>query len=569
MSNILFVSYSFCMLLAVGCVMVTALQKPGKEQKTILMTTFFVAVTAFGYWESLLTDSLGMRMLAQKLIYIGGCNIYYLMLLFCLQYTRIMLPKKWKWIHWCCMFFNEAIMLSVLFCEYHPFFYKSISFGIKGGIPYLEKEYGFLHSCYIVSVFLYSVAIMAVGVLHWKRERRSVRRKKYGALGLILAIFLPTAFYVMEKLLDLRVYIVPFGLVLAESILIILVYYVKIYDVGDTATEYILKVLQDAIIIFDKKFRYKGSNSRAMELFPKLEAAAFDMEIKEIEPKINEIVQNELNHDIKYGEEIYMPTIRPVIVSHKIKAYVLWVRNVTSERQKEALEDNYKRDLEREVQKKTSTLQHMQEEMLSAFANMMENRDGVTGGHAKRTGAYANAIVEGLMERRLFVEEMDEDYAYCMKLAAPLHDIGKIAIPDNILNKSGPYSDEEYSIMKGHSVMGAKILEENLSSLENQDFYFLIRDMAHYHHEKWNGTGYPEGRRQKEIPLCARVMAVADVFDALVSRRPYKEAYSVADAYAVMTRERGISFDPDILDCFVEIRPRIEEIFTELNQEGQ
>lgn len=569
MSNILFVSYSFSMLLAVGCVVVTALQKPGKEQKTILLTTFFVAVSAFGYWESLLADNLEMRMLAQKLIYIGGCNIYYLMLLFCLQYTRIVLPKECKWVHWCCLLFNEAIMFSVIFCEYHPFFYRSVSFSINEGIPYLEKEYGFLHTCYITSVFIYSMAIIIVGILHFRRERRSVRRKKYGTLGLILAISLPTVFYVLEKVLALKIYIVPFGLVLGEAILIVLVYYVKIYDVGDTATEYILKVLQDAIIIFDKKFRYKGSNSRAQELFPKLGTASFDAEIKEIDPKISEIVQNELNHDIQNDGEIYMPTIRPVIVSHKIKAYVLWIRNVTSERQKEALEDNYKRDLESEVQNKTSTLQHMQEQMLSAFANMMENRDGVTGGHAKRTGAYVNAIVEGLMERQLFGEEMDENYAYCMKLAAPLHDIGKIAIPDNILNKSGPYSDEEYRIMKGHSVMGAKILEDNLSSLEDQDFYFLIRDMAHYHHEKWNGTGYPEGRRQREIPLCARVMAIADVFDALVSKRPYKEAYSVDEAYAAMIREREISFDPDILDCFVEIRPRIEEVFAELNQDGQ
>ncbi len=562
MTDFLFISYTISLFLAGFCVVITLMQEASQKQKTILLLTILIAISAFGYWSSIGSDGLGMRLLSQKLIYIGGCNIYYLLLLFCMQYADIKIPKKITYI---CFTFNMIILLSVLFCEYTPLFYKSVEFVVQDGVPGLKKEYGILHTGYQISVIIYTVAMFVVGGVNLFKERGKAKRKSYGTVGLMIAMLLPTLCYVLENMLSLSFYIVPYGFVLGESVLIFLVYRVKIYDVKNIVSEYVIKSLSDAIVIFDKKFRFKGCNGKAGELFPSLQGAMTDSDLSSIDPELERIVRDQLNHDIVHQDHIYVSTVRPVRKENHLNGYVLWIEDVTSDRQKKQLQENYRKDLEREVRNKTLKLQTLQNQMLTAFANILESRDGVTGGHAKRTGAYVNEIVETLLERDIYYGQIDKAYARHMMLAAPMHDIGKIGIPDKILNKEGKYTQEEYEIMKGHSEIGARIIQENLASLDDQEFYDLIRDIAHYHHEKWGGGGYPEGLVGKEIPLCARIMAVADVFDALVSKRPYKDSLSVSQAYEIIQSERGKSFDPELVDCFVEIRPRIEKVFMHLH----
>lgn len=224
--------------------------------------------------------------------------------------------------------------------------------------------------------------------------------------------------------------------------------------------------------------------------------------------------------------------------------------------------EEYRVGLEAAVKKKTQQIQKIQQKVISGFANIIENRDDFTGQHVKRTSAYVRVIAQELKDRGMFSNILDDEGHYLENMckAAPLHDIGKIVISDTILCKPGRLTDEEFEIMKTHTVTGEKILEDTLKGIEKESYLNLAKDVAMYHHEKWNGSGYPAGLSGEAIPLCARVMAIADVFDALISKRCYKEAMSYDQAFQIMEESVGTHFDPQIGRIFLEIRSKIEEI---------
>ena len=215
-----------------------------------------------------------------------------------------------------------------------------------------------------------------------------------------------------------------------------------------------------------------------------------------------------------------------------------------------------------ELKKKNHEISQMQRNIIYTLANMVENRDGNTGGHIKRTASYVRLIGKQLRKRGLYKEIIDKTYIKRLYDSAPLHDIGKIKIPDSILNKPGKLTSEEYESMKLHTIEGRNIIKESLVQIEDESWLSIAVDMSMYHHEKWDGSGYPEGLSGKQIPLCARIMAVADVFDALVSARSYKEAYSFENAIEIIRQEAGKHFDPVIAEVFIESRGKIQDIMS-------
>jgi Response regulator containing a CheY-like receiver domain and an HD-GYP domain len=198
----------------------------------------------------------------------------------------------------------------------------------------------------------------------------------------------------------------------------------------------------------------------------------------------------------------------------------------------------------------------MQNEIIINFAEMVEARDNSTGNHIKKTAFYVEAIAKELRKNGRFTEILTDAYIAKLKRSAPLHDIGKIAVPDSILNKPGKLTEEEFEIMKSHAIEGQKILkkiEANASDSMDDDYLKESIEMALYHHEKWNGAGYPNGLRGEDIPLSARIMAVADVFDALVAERVYKKAMPYEKAMEIILEGAGTSFDPVIVEAFSHI----------------
>lgn len=197
-------------------------------------------------------------------------------------------------------------------------------------------------------------------------------------------------------------------------------------------------------------------------------------------------------------------------------------------------------------------ISHMQSGMVTFLAEVVENRDDNTGGHIRRTAKYVEMIAKELKERGAYPDILTEDYVRDMVIAAPLHDIGKIHIPDSILNKPGRLTEEEFAIMKTHAAAGRDLLLQARAELGEFSYLHMAIEMAEGHHEWWNGKGYPNGSQGEEIPLCARIMAVADVFDALTSKRCYKEAMPLEKAYAIIREESGVHFDPVVADAFLD-----------------
>ena len=192
----------------------------------------------------------------------------------------------------------------------------------------------------------------------------------------------------------------------------------------------------------------------------------------------------------------------------------------------------------------------MQQNVIEDLADVVETRDLETGDHIKRTKLYVNILANALKETDKYKDILTDEVIELMTSAAPLHDIGKIGVSDLILCKKGRLTDEEFNIMKTHTTIGGEIIKKILNDLKNEDYLNMAYDIALHHHEKWNGKGYPEGLKEEEIPLSARIMAIADVFDALISKRCYKDAMPIDDAIKVIIDDAGSHFDPYIVDVF-------------------
>jgi len=215
---------------------------------------------------------------------------------------------------------------------------------------------------------------------------------------------------------------------------------------------------------------------------------------------------------------------------------------------------NYERELETEVARRTKELRAalvmLEEtalETIHRLAAVAECRDQYTGSHILRISRYAAAIAEKM--------GLDSGFVKALLYAALMHDIGKIGIPDKILMKPGKLNTKEWEIMKQHTVIGAKILNGS-----KQDYMKLAEEIALTHHEKWDGTGYPQGLKGKHIPISGRIVAVADVFDALIFERPYKPSSSPRESFTIIKNERGTHFDPDIIDAFIGIKQEVLSI---------
>ena len=217
--------------------------------------------------------------------------------------------------------------------------------------------------------------------------------------------------------------------------------------------------------------------------------------------------------------------------------------------------------LEQEVQRRTRELGAIQDVTIHAMASLAETRDNETGNHIRRTQHYVKVLAEHLSEHPRFRAFLDPDTIKLLFKSAPLHDIGKIGIPDRILLKPGRFEPEEFEIMKTHTTLGRDAIAHAEQQLGmDVDFLRLAKEIAYSHQEKWDGSGYPEGLAGDAIPISARLMAVADVYDALISRRVYKEGMPHEKAVQIIAEGRGSHFDPDVCDAFLANLPAFQQI---------
>lgn len=238
--------------------------------------------------------------------------------------------------------------------------------------------------------------------------------------------------------------------------------------------------------------------------------------------------------------------------------------------------EKYKNQLEEENARKTQALiEHshrmltLQENTIIGMATLIENRDQDTGEHVKRTSKYVKLLTHAAQKAGYCSDILTDEYAELLIKAAPMHDIGKIAISDLILQKPDRLTHEEFEIMKSHTTAGGRIIVEAMGDIEEKEYIDIASQVAEGHHEKWDGSGYPKGLKGDEIPIGARIMAVADVFDALISRRCYKNSMSIDEAFDIISKSAGSHFDPELAKLFCTMKDDVKKIVAQFQVKNQ
>lgn len=256
--------------------------------------------------------------------------------------------------------------------------------------------------------------------------------------------------------------------------------------------------------------------------------------------------------------------ISPPLVAARIKAHLqvkAW---------RDHLQDHNVR-LQREVELRLTEINHLQDAAINVMASLAEFRDDCSGKHSRRTQEYMQILARQMAREPAYAEVLTAGQILLISKSAPLHDVGKIAVPDHILLKPGQLSGEEFALMQTHAQRGYDILCRAGEHMGEHGHYLQIaKQIAHSHHEKWDGSGYPFGLRGDEIPLPAQMMALVDVFDALTTRRPYKKAWPIADACNFISTQRGSHFAPAVVDAFLQVQPefaRVASLFVDHYQE--
>ena len=280
-------------------------------------------------------------------------------------------------------------------------------------------------------------------------------------------------------------------------------------------------------------------------------SCAFFVGVEIMGPKITAIYQ--LDPSVVSIIRSINVSLFAIVILGMITLFTLFVLFVENSRMMEIS------DQAKEIQAQNEKVIAMQNNTIIGMANLVENRDVDTGEHIKRASFYVKILAEEARKTLEYKNILTDRYISLLVKAAPMHDIGKIVVPDAVLKKPGKLTLDEFLQIQRHTVEGARIVHEVLDDNSDPEYIKMAADIALCHHEKWNGSGYPQQLANIDIPVCARIMAVADVFDALVSIRCYKESLSTDEAFKIIQTSSGTHFDPVLVECFLKLRPKIEE----------
>ena len=264
---------------------------------------------------------------------------------------------------------------------------------------------------------------------------------------------------------------------------------------------------------------------------------------------------------IEAGADDYLgKPFNPTILRARIHSCLARKRLADVERRHKQLLEDYNAELEQRVKQQVEEVVSSHMALIFAMSKLTESRDRDTGTHLERVREYCIELSRELGGHYAYRDEVDEEFIRTMYMACPLHDIGKVAIPDNILRKPGRLTAAEYEVMKRHTILGAATLRAVDREHPGNRFVQMGIEIAEYHHECWDGSGYPHGLSEKEIPLPARIVGLCDVYEALTSRRCYKDSFSHEESVEIIRAGRGSHFDPDVVDAFMQIEPAFQSI---------
>lgn len=505
-----------------------------------------------------------------KIVYISGCFLPWLLTMCELRLCRI---EAGHMVRMVTFLISSFVFLSVLTIGYSPLFYKSLTLERVGAVWVQQKEYGPVHSIHYICMIMYLAADL-IAILYTYRKKKQVSR------WILSLLFLPVlvsmgGYYANHTLMQTGYEVMPLTYVLAQIVYLLIMHRMVYYNVSEMVIESMVQSGDTGFITVDSKGRYLGSNETAKRILPQLCLLAVDRPIRK-EEKLQETVTDWLDRferdpdqgrllytehgaDDPKEEKIYKVSVSYLYDGRKQCGYQIFMEDDTRNQQYIRLLDRYNADLQAEVAAKTERIVSMHDRFILGMATMVESRDNSTGGHIRRTSEVVRILVETIQEDGAL--KLTDEFCKNIIKAAPMHDLGKIAVDDAILRKPGRFTPEEFEKMKAHAAEGARIVHEILQDTEDEAFRVIAENVAHYHHERMDGSGYPEGLTGDEIPLEARIMAVADVYDALVSKRVYKERFSFEKADQIILEGMGTQFDARLQKYYEAARPRLEAYY--------
>ena len=568
----LWIYYSIVLIISVVCTgtYIFMWHRHFNANFTLIFT--MVPVACLSYLLTSLSTSLKEILLSLKFTYLCGIFLQLIVVYSIFDLCGINMNK---WLRVLLYGVSVLTFATVFTVGKTGLFYKSTSLRMQDGRPTVTSEYGPMHTVFEIMMVLLLILGLCALAYAWIRNKQI--SKSVTILLVIPDAVCMTAFF-LRRLIGTDIEFVPVAYVVSQITFLVIAYKVNLYNVSDTAIDSMIQEQGLGYLSCDFKYRYLGSNDTAKLLIPELATKSVDEIIgyKPSERRLRHFLDSyykdpqnnsflltfDLNDDDPDNDRYYNVKVGDLYSDNRRAGYFITFTDDTPNRKYMNLIDSYNEDLKNEVEEKTQHIVEMHDNLIMSLATMVESRDNSTGGHIKRTSKGVEILVSELIREGSL--PLLEEFCHDVIKAAPMHDLGKIAVDDEILRKPGRFTPEEFEKMKQHAAEGARVIHEILLNTDDESFKVVAENVAHYHHERWDGSGYPCGLKGEQIPLEARIMAVADVYDALVSKRVYKEAFDFAKADSIITEGMGTQFDPSLRSAYEKARPRLEAYYSSL-----
>lgn len=564
-------NYSICVILSL-CVALWLLLTDVKKSLNQNLMIFIMVLANIGYLMFSLSTNLQEALLANKIVYIGGCFLPLLYFLTVCEVCHFHINKKIQFV----LIIIQSLLLFFVFTSgFNGIYYKSAEFIIHDDYVQLVKEYGPTHILYPITLYCYLVAAIVISVLTIIKKNTV---NKLELAEMLLCSGLAALWYLLHRVFGFNFDTMPLAYIILMSGTILPLYHSNLYTADENKNIVKEQIDKVGFITFNKKFHYMSCNTTAATVFPELNKCTIGIQITECSDPLKNILINLKEYDQKLSSskdntvhkhtnlmsfkiddryyEIEIHTVNNFY--NKIVGYTIQFSDVTEHYRIVELTTKYNETLTKEVTEKTNQILSIQEKTILGMAQMVESRDLSTGGHIKRTSNVVRIFSRKLLKANM---GFSKEFLDLVIRAAPMHDLGKIGVDDAILRKAGKFNDDEYLQMKQHAEIGGKMVNDILTGVEEEAFVSVAQNVAHYHHERVNGKGYPEGLVKDQIPVEARIMALADVFDALVSKRCYKEPFSYERAFEIIKQDAGEHFDEELTSVFLTCKPELEAYY--------
>ncbi|MBQ2658008.1 MAG: HD domain-containing protein [Erysipelotrichaceae bacterium] len=531
----------------------------------ISLAFLLIPIVILGYIAFAAADTMEQALYGNTIIYLGGCYLFLILTLVVLDLCN--LPAN-RWVRLTFFVLSTFVFLLVLTNRSHGLFYRSVSFEKVNGIVRLTKVYGPLHAAfYGLIAFYLLINLWAMTVSYFKKNEVSNKI----VFLLFLTELVAVSCYVYQRFVHLGFDLEPFSYAIAQVIYLIIIRRMNLYNVADTLVDSLVQKGDVGFMSFDFKYNFLGSNETARKIFPELNDIKVDSSI--INTKLHDTIYTWLkkcndenrvsDQNYQKDDHYYKIDVNYLYEGRQKRGYQLFITDDTKDQKYISLINNFNQQLSNEVEQKTKHIVEMTDSFLIGMATMVESRDNSTGGHIWRTSEGVRILTDEILKNNTL--GLSEGFIRRLIKAAPMHDLGKITVDDAILRKPGRFTPEEFEEMKKHAPEGAKIVHKILEVIDDEEFKRIAENVAHYHHERMDGSGYPDGLKGEEIPIEARIMAIADVYDALVSKRVYKDKLSYEEADKIIMEGMGKQFDKKLEPFYVAAREKLEAYYDTQN----